>query len=164
MTTFTVETVDRQHAAVVRAEVPMADLPDVFDRGFTAVMRAVQSQGVAIVGPPFGYYPRMPGETVAVLVGFPVALPITAAGDVEPFELPGGPAVTGTHVGPYETLAQTYDQLTAWTTAEGLSLAEGMWESYLSDPRAEPDPNTWRTRVVWPVEADREAPTATDRR
>ena len=154
MTTFTIETVDPQPAAVVRAEVPMAELRDVFDRGFPAVLQAVQSQGVAIVGPPFGYYPRMPGETVAVLVGFPVAGPITAQDDVEPFELPGGPAVTGTHVGPYETMTQTYEQLMAWTTDEGLTLAAGMWESYLSDPGAEPDPATWRTLIVWPLDAE----------
>jgi effector-binding domain-containing protein len=154
MTTFTIETVDPQPAAVVRAEVPMAELRDVFDRAFPAVLQAVQSQGVAIVGPPFGYYPRMPGETVAVLVGFPVAGPITAQGDVEPFELPGGPAVTGTHVGPYETMTQTYEQLMAWTTDEGLTLAAGMWESYVSDPGAEPDPATWRTLIVWPLDAE----------
>jgi effector-binding domain-containing protein len=154
MTTFTIETVDPQPAAVVRAEVPMAELRQVFDRGFPAVLQAVQSQGAAIVGPPFGYYPRMPGETVAVLVGFPVAGPITAQGDVEPFELPGGPAVTGTHVGPYETMTQTYEQLMAWTTDEGLTLAAGMWESYVSDPGAEPDPATWRTLIVWPLDAE----------
>lgn len=152
MTTFTVETVEPQQAAVVRAEVPMAQLRDVFDRGFAAVMQVMQSQGVAIVGPPFGYYPRMPGETVAVLVGFPVARPIAAEGEVEPFELPGGPAVTATHVGSYEALAETYEQLMAWTADEGLTLAERMWESYLSDPRTEPDPNTWRTLIVWPID------------
>jgi effector-binding domain-containing protein len=159
MTTFTVENVDPRPAAVVRAEVPMAELREVFDRGFTDVMHAVQSQGVAIAGPPFGYYPRMPGETVAVLVGFPVAHAITADGDVEPFELPGGPAVTGTHVGPYEALAQTYEQLMSWTADAGLTLAEGMWESYLSDPGVEPDPNTWRTLIVWPLDT-KDAPDA----
>lgn len=164
MTTFTVETVDPHHAAVVRAEVPMAELREVFDRGFTAVMHAVQSQGVAIVGPPFGYYPGMPGETVAVLVGFPVARSITAEGGVEPFELPAGLAVTGTHVGPYEALAQTYEQLMSWTADAGLTLAAGMWESYLSDPRSEPDPNTWRTLIVWPLDASRAGPTATEGR
>jgi effector-binding domain-containing protein len=139
----------------------MAELRDVFDRGFAAVMQAVQSQGVAIVGPPFGYYPRMPGETVSVLVGFPVSPAIKAQGDVEPFELPGGPVVTGTHVGPYEALAQTYGQLMSWTADAGLTLAEGMWESYLSDPSAEPDPNTWRTLIVWPLASSDDGPTAT---
>jgi effector-binding domain-containing protein len=151
MTTFTVETIEPQPAAVIRAEVPMAELREVFDRGFPAVMRVVEAQGIAITGPPFGFYPRMPGDTVAVAVGFPVAEPITADGEVEPFQLPGGRAVTGTHVGPYEALGQTYEQLMAWTEADGLTLLEGMWESYVSDPSAEPDPSTWRTLVVWPL-------------
>ena len=151
MTTFTVETIEPQAAAGIRSEVPMADLREVFDRGFPAVVQAVGAQGVAIAGPPFGYYPRMPAETVAVVVGFPVAGPITADGEVEPFELPGGRVVTGTHVGPYEALEKTYEELMAWTRAEGLTLAEGMWESYLSDPSAEPDPGLWRTLIVWPL-------------
>ena len=142
MTTFTVETIAAQPAAAIRAEVPMAELPGVFDRAFPEVMRAVGVQGVPITGPPFGFYPRMPGDTVAVLVGFPVAGPISADGEVEPFELPGGRVVTGTHVGPYDGLAQTYEELVAWSQAEGLTLAEGMWETYVSDPSAEPDPNT----------------------
>jgi hypothetical protein len=25
-----------------------------------------------------------------------------------------------------------------------------MWESYLTDPGAEPDPETWRTLISWP--------------
>jgi effector-binding domain-containing protein len=151
MTTFTVETIEPQTAAAIASEVPMAELREVFDRGFRAVMKSVEAQGVAITGPPFGFYPRLPGDTVAVLVGFPVAGPITANGEIEPFELPGGRVVIGTHVGPYEALEQTYEQLMAWTKAEGVTLAEGMWESYLSDPSAEPDPSTWRTVVVWPL-------------
>jgi effector-binding domain-containing protein len=151
MTAFTVKTVSPQPAAAIRAEVPMAELRNVFDRGFHAVMQAVQAQGVAITGPPFGFYPRMPTDTVEVVVGFPVARAIAAAGEVEPFELPGGRAVTGMHVGPYEKLAETYDRLMTWTRAEGLALGHAMWESYLSDPSAEPDPNTWRTLIVWPL-------------
>ena len=151
MTTFTVETIEPRAAAGIRSEVPMAELRGVFDRGFPAVAHAVEVQGIGIVGPPFGYYPRMPAATVEVVVGFPVAAPITADDQVEPFELPGGRVVTGTHVGPYEALEETYEELMAWTAAEGLTLAEGMWESYLSDPSAEPDPATWRTLIVWPL-------------
>jgi len=151
VTTFTVETIESRLAAGVRFEVPMAELREAFDRGFSAVAEAAQTQGVAIAGAPFGYYPRLPGDTVEVVVGFPVAAPITATEDVEPFELPGGRAVVGTHIGPYGTLERTYDELMAWTTAEGLTLAEGMWESYLSDPGAEPDPSTWRTLITWPL-------------
>ena len=51
MTTFTVETIAAQPAAAIRAEVPMAELPGVFDRAFPEVMRAVGVQGVPITGP-----------------------------------------------------------------------------------------------------------------
>lgn len=66
-------------------------------------------------------------------------------------ELPGGRAVVGIHVGPFDSLASTYQELLAWVAAEGLELAVGMWEVYLTDPSAEPDPSRWRTRIVWPL-------------
>lgn len=151
MTSFTVESIEPRQTASIRFEVPMAELRDAFDRGFASIVQAVESQGAEIAGPPFGFYPRMPRDTVAVVVGFPVTGSFNADGEVEPFELPGGRVITGTHVGSYESLAQTYEQLMAWAREQGLTLAERMWESYLSDPGAEPDPATWRTLIVWPL-------------
>lgn len=151
MATFRVETIAPQPAAAVRAEVPMDALARVFDRAYGEVMRVAAAQGVAITGPPFGFYPRMPTDTVAVVAGFPVSGPITPDGDVTPFELPGGRVVRGVHVGPYEQLSVTYGELTGWAAAAGHALATQMWESYLSDPRSEPDPSTWRTELTWPL-------------
>lgn len=151
MTTFTVETIEPQAAAVIRAEVFMAELRGVFDRAFPEIMRVAGEQSVAIAGPPFGFYPRMPTDTVEVVVGFPVASPIAAEGDVEPFELPGTRVITGVHVGPYEGLGRTYEELTAWARAEGHELGPAMWESYVSDPSAQPDPATWETKIAWPI-------------
>lgn len=151
MTRFTVKTIDRQPAAVVRAEVPMEQLRTVFDRGFGEVMRVAEAQGLAITGPPFGFYPRMPTDTVEVAVGFPVSAVVTADGGVTPFELPGGRVVTGIHVGSYDSLEESYRELTEWATAESHSLADHMWESYLTDPAAEPNPATWQTMITWPL-------------
>jgi len=151
MPTFTVTTIDQQPAAVVRAEVPMEELRSVFDRGFGEVMRVTEGQRVAIAGPPFGFYPRMPTDTVEVVVGFPVAAPVTADGDVTPFELPGGRVVTGVHVGPYERLEAAYRELTEWAASHGHALAGHMWESYLTDPSTSPDPATWQTGITWPL-------------
>jgi effector-binding domain-containing protein len=149
--TFTVETIEPEPAAALHAEVPMDEIRAVFDRGFSEVMRVTRAQGVAITGPPFGFYPRMPTDTVEVAVGFPVSTAVAPDGDVSPFELPGGRVVTGTHVGPYETLQATYRELTEWAAAQGHALAGHMWESYLTDPRAEPDSAAWQTRITWPL-------------
>lgn len=140
-----------QEAIAVRGEVPMAELPAFFGRAFADAARAAQASGVQIVGPPFGFYPGMPSDTVVVEAGFPVSGPARADGEAHPFTLPGGRAARVVHVGPYDTMERTYAQLQSWMAAEGLRPAAGMWESYLSDPETEPDPATWRTLIVWPL-------------
>lgn len=151
MPEFDITEVPEQPTAVVKAHIPMAQLKDLFDRAYGQVFAAIGKQGVQFAGPPFGYYPSKPAETVEVEVGVPVAGPFQADGDVVPGHLPGGRVVHGMHVGPYENLAQTYEALMAWVTEQGHTLAAGMWESYLSDPQAEPDPATWRTEIFWPL-------------
>ena len=148
-----VSVVEREprHAAVVHMEGTMADLPGFFDRAFATVMDAVQSAGLEVTGAPFGHYPRPPGETVEVNAGIPVAEAFTATGEVRALELPGGPAAVTMHVGPYDTLAQTYQELMGWLTTEGRTPAGPMWEHYLSDPTVEPDPSKWRTEIVCPL-------------
>lgn len=61
----------------------------------------------------------------------------------------GARAVVTIHVGPYDTMAETYDGLRRWCAGQGITLAGGTWEEYLSDP--ETDPSTWQTRIVWPA-------------
>ena len=151
MTDFEVISIEPQHAAVVRAELPMDELPTLFDRAFHEVIAATGELHVAVTGPPFGYYPRQPGATVEVAAGFPVATPITPHGEVTPLELPGGRVVRGVHVGSFDALRETYAELMAWVADRRLAMAGGMWETYLTDPAAEPDPATWRTEITWPL-------------
>jgi effector-binding domain-containing protein len=140
-----------QEAIAVRGEVPIADLPGFFERAFEEAATAASASGVDIVGPPFGLYPQMPTETVTVEAGFPVSAPVELHGQAHRLVLPGGRAVQATHVGPYDTMEQTYTKLWSWMADQGLQPAVGMWECYLSDPRVERDPATWRTRIIWPV-------------
>jgi len=63
--------------------------------------------------------------------------------------LPAGRAAEAMHVGPYDTLSQTYDEVMRWVQEHGMHPGTDMWEYYLSDPSTEPDPASWRTRVLW---------------
>lgn len=154
MADLTPEIVDLepQTAIAVRGDVAVDELPQFFERAFSTAAAAADASGVEIVGPPFGFYPSMPSETVVVEAGFPVSAAVEAVGDAHPFELPGGRAVVAVHVGPFETMKTTYAELMTWMAAQHLRPASGMWESYLSDPETEPDPATWRTRIVWPID------------
>jgi hypothetical protein len=60
-------------------------------------------------------------------------------------------AAWGVHIGPYDTIAQSYTKQQTWMAAQGHGPATEMWECYLSDPKVDPDPATWRTRIVCPL-------------
>ncbi len=153
MTTFEIDEVPSQHAAVVRGHVRVDELPDFFGRAFGAVMETLIGQGIDAAGPPIAYYPAMPDEMFDVEAGFPTAGAVEPVGDVVPLVLPHGRVARGVHIGPYDTLTETYDELFAWLAEQGESPGEQMWESYLSDPSAESDPAAWRTEVVWLLHA-----------
>ncbi|EWT03635.1 AraC family transcriptional regulator [Intrasporangium oryzae NRRL B-24470] len=140
-----------QHTAVVRERVPMDELKDFFARAYGMTMGVMRAQRVAPVGPPFGLYHGMPGETVDVEAGFPVSSPITDAEGVTAGTLPGGTVVEAVHIGPYEKLADTYAEVEQWMVEHELTPGDEMWECYLSDPQREPDPATWRTLVMVPT-------------
>ncbi|KRE76344.1 GyrI-like domain-containing protein [Arthrobacter sp. Soil763] len=142
-----------QPTAVLRETVPMNALREFFDRAYKSVMTAVEQQNVQLAGPPFAMYRGMPTDVVDVEAGFPLAAayPGGDAPGVRAGVLPAGRALEAMHVGPYDTLPETYGAVMAKMQAEGLTPGEAMWEYYLSDPAKEPDPAVWKTLVVWPV-------------
>jgi len=152
MDRFELADVPEQRVATVRRAVPMAELPRFFAEAFhavAAVAAAVEAGGGTIAGPPFGLYHDMPTETVDVTAGFPVEGWDGDGGEVTVETRAGGRAVVTVHVGPYDTMTETYDALYRWCAGQGITLAGGTWEEYPSD--RETDPSTRQTRIVWPV-------------
>lgn len=149
MTEISVTERVEQPTAGVRQKVRMSELTEFFGRAFEQTMAAMTAQDVQAAGPPFGKYYGMPTDVVDVEAGFPVTAPIRAAGAVVPGSLPGGKVAEAVHVGPYDTMETTYAELEKYLTDAGLTRADVMWESYLSDPAG--DPASWRTQICWPV-------------
>ena len=140
-----------QPTAVVRSTIAVSEIPKFLGHAYEAVMRVLAAQGISPVGEPFAYYIGAPTTTVELEAGFPIGTPCAPSGEVVPSELPGGSVATGTHIGSYETMVDTYQQLTTWIAAQGLVPGDSMWEIYLSDPQQEPDRTKWRTQIFWPV-------------
>lgn len=140
-----------QPTAVVRDRVRLDQLAAFFSRAFEEAAAALQAQGRHPVGPPFGKYTGVPTDAIDVEAGFPVSEAIARSGEVVPGTLPGGPVVEAMHVGPYDTIQDTYADVRRYFSEHELTPGDVMWESYLSDPQRQPDPATWRTEVCWPV-------------
>lgn len=142
--------------AVIREEVPSADLAEAMGRMFQAVMSAIQEQGVEPKSQPFARYHAM-GETIDFEAGVIVETDIQPAGDVGPGELPAGPAVIAIHTGPYETLGNTHAAMRRWLDANPSQQQNGgPFEIYVTDPAAEFDPNKWVTEVIYPLKPNTE--------
>jgi effector-binding domain-containing protein len=119
------------------------------------------SHGTAPAGAPFFrfYAIDMDGESV-VEAGVPVASPPEPEGDMVVGTLPAGRYATLMHVGHPDGLFGAITRLREWAAAEGLEWdliteANGVerWgcriESYLTDPRVEPDPDKWEMELAF---------------
>lgn len=150
MTEFEILEVPTVTVAGIRRVVAMNDLPSLFDTAYPVVGEQVASAGGRLEMPPFGWYHSMTDGSVDVTAGFIVSGDVhTPDGGVQVTERPGGRAVVGQHVGPYDTLGSTWNELTAWASGQSLAGRGDMWEEYLTPP--EGDPADWVTRLVYPL-------------
>lgn len=146
LTEPTLVTREAHPAVIVRHLGVRADqLPGLFDAGFLALA----ASGVPINGPAFAAYHGDPGATFDLDIGFPVAETLGAPVQVGKLavrgsELPGGELLGLTHVGPYDTLAQSWDRLATDAAERGLQ-PSGFFEVYVTEPSPEVDPATLRT-------------------
>jgi effector-binding domain-containing protein len=140
-----------QEAAIVRIEASVAELPTVMGDALHEVLEQMTTAGVELAGPPFTRYPSFGPDTVTAECGFPVLRPAPSMGRVVSAQLPGGLAASIIHLGPYETLDQTYDQLQRSLDESGLHASGPMWEVYWTDPGMEPDTTRWRTEIIVPL-------------
>ena len=151
MSGFEIRAVSRQHTAVVRRRCAPDGISTAMGEGFGAVFAAVGKAGATPAGPVFSRYFSFGPEAVEFECGVVLTAPFVGDGEVQAGELGGGEAAVGMHVGPYDTLHETYSAMQAWMAEQGKRPASSMWEVYLSDPEQEPDPTKWLTEVYWPV-------------
>ena len=147
-------------AVAVRVRQPFAelDLASLFMRYIPAVAARVGELGATPAAPPYGRYHQFGPELVDVEIGIGVTepfagLPPLAAateGEIGSSVLPAGPAVVATHVGPYDTLGETYPRVHAWIEEHGETAGDAPWESYVDDP-ASVDVTELRTEIYWPL-------------
>jgi len=141
--------VPEQPTAVIRGEVPTAELTAFFDRAFAALAPAIARQGAAPAGAAFARYDGAPAEVARLEVGFPVDRPIAADGEVVPAALPAARVARAVHVGSYDGLGSSWGALAAWIADQGAQPTDDLWEVYVTQPSPDVDPAGLRTELYW---------------
>lgn len=148
---ITVRKLERRSTLVVKGAMRMDELPAFFGQAFGELYGYAARKGVAPEGAPFARYPSVSTERVEVEAGIVVPSPVAGEGRVEASDLPAGDAAVTTHIGPYESMHEAYAAIEAWMSANGRTPGGAPWETYFSDPQAEPDASKWRTEIAWPL-------------
>jgi len=115
------------------------------------VMETLAAQGVAPAGPIFSHHLRMDPDVFDFEVGVPVMKAVSATGRVVASELPAATVARTVYHGDYEGLGSAWGEFGEWIAAEGHKPAEDLWESYVTGPESDPDPDTWRTELNRPL-------------
>ena len=138
--------------AVIHLVIPRSQIQQVMGPAIQEVMAAVAAQGLAPTGPWFTRHFRITADAFDFEVSVPVARPVTPTGRVRPSELPAVSAALTVYRGAYEGLGAAWGEFKGWIAAQGLKPATWIWEVYLTDPAANPDPTSWRTELNQPLE------------
>jgi effector-binding domain-containing protein len=151
MSNIELTTTEAQNGLAIREKVRYTEIASTMGRMYQELAMYMQGKGIDIAGPPFAYYHSWTDQETDMECGFPVAGKVQGEGKISECTLPAVKAVVGMHVGPYNTVMQTYQAIEAWMKQNGHQPAKYMWESYLNDPSTTP-PEQLMTRVVWPIE------------
>lgn len=137
--------------AVIRLTIVRTEVHEVMGPAIAEVMRALAAQGIPPAGPVFSHHFRMDPEFFDFEVGVPVGRAVEPTGRVKSGSLPAVKAARTVYHGPHEGLGSGWGELQEWVASRELTRAPDLWESYLSDPAAGPDPSTARTELVQPL-------------
>ena len=138
--------------AYVNLTSSLPAMPQTMSEGFGQLAGLFAKAGAQMAGNPLAHYLAFGADTVTFELGFPV-LPA----DIEKLrsaglsigQTPSGRNMTATHIGPYDTVSETYAVMDTAMRAHGVTGTKDMWESYMSPP--ETPPEQIKTEVIWPL-------------
>lgn len=142
----------------VRASVTESDFAAFLGDAFARLSAAVTAMGAVASGPSGALYPHEISDDGAEPVE--AYLPILAVPDrrrpgsvhgVVLSELPATSAAVLTHLGPYDTISESYRRLGEWVGHHAEPGTEPVRESYLVSYAETDDPALFRTEIQWPV-------------
>jgi effector-binding domain-containing protein len=131
--------------------VRLASIGAAIGAGFAEVYGFLGPHAVAS-GEPFVIYHGAPGpgdRPFEIEICAPIARRVDPPAGWTVIELPAGTFASVVHVGAYDTLGTTYDELERWIAGQGLAIAGPPREVYLSEPSTPPADT--RTVVEFPV-------------
>ena len=137
-------------ALVVSRKTTMAQVVAAMGESLPASFQLMMAAGGAPSAPPIVRWTSMDGDALEFEAGVPFSGDVTAPEGASIIEV-GGPCLKITHVGPYDTMRQTWGLMHQHLANSEYEAREAPFEQYMTDPSTEPDSSKWITDIYWPV-------------
>jgi len=126
----TIVTVERQLAAIVKARVPMAEIPQAERSARAKLDAAVRSLDVGPLGQAFTLWRPPTDGRLDMEPGIVVSRAFAPLGEVVLSALPAGRTAHVLLTGPYDGIPGAWNRLFAWCAGERLTPAGTNWQIY----------------------------------
>ena len=146
-------TLQAQPYLYVERECPYGpEIADAMASAFGEVFSFAQEHGITPASMPISVYVGMDPAVLRFRGGYLVTPEdaTKATGRVRADELPAGDVMTVTHVGPYQGLGSTHQQMEEAMKAGGTPSGLPIWEHYVDDPD-EVAEDELRTEIFRPI-------------
>lgn len=146
-------TLTARPALVLRGKANWDDLYATFRKALAELNGLARAQGAVSVGPPMIRFVSSTDDTADFEAILPVAA-LTGATErflpAVPGMTPGGKAIRFTHLGGYDTMEQTYDEIANYIDERGIQAEDAFVEEYVRDPDTTPETDLATFIYVFP--------------
>lgn len=138
----------------IRDTAKISEIGNVLGPLYGKVMAYMQANNIRMSGPPVSVYNTYDEYTgiTQLQAGIPVMKKENGLGHISCFELYRGPVIAAEYYGPYQNLPSAYRAIEKYAKANGKKLTGSPWESYVTEPGLQSDPEKLLTMVYWPTE------------
>lgn len=123
-------------------------------KSYGELMGALTKAKVEMAGHPFALYPKWDEttKTMEMVCALPVAEGAKIPAKYKIMQNPGGKVVKAIHMGNYDNMMGTHEQLAQYIEYKKLLFNGAPWEVYVTDPMMEKDTAKWVTEIYYPVQ------------
>jgi effector-binding domain-containing protein len=137
-------------ALMIRKITSIQNMPSVLGACYGEIIQYVNEIGAKEPIESFVIYHNMDMSNLEIDIGFTVPEKLPDKGHIKMSSRRAGKYATALHEGPYDTLTDTYNELTAFVKEKELEIEDWVYEVYLNNPMDNPNEPP-RTIIYFPL-------------
>lgn len=123
----------------IRTRTAVENLPQAIGQAYGEIMRYMGELGEQPADIPYTAYYNLDMQDLDVEMGFPVAKPLPARGEIKSGEIPRGKYVSCMYKGAYSQMEEPYNEMFKWIEENDYEQKGVYYEFYYNSPNEVPE-------------------------